>query len=424
MKVYCKMVEFKKGKLGHITTSISRGITPSYTNNEGIYVVNQKCIRNGKISFDEIRISKEKLLSKEKIIEKTDTLICSTGVGTLGRVGRFNDFPENKIITADSHVTIVKADKKIVCPFYLSYVLISKQADIEGLAKGSTGQTELSKNELALLEIPLPPLDVQKRIAGILGALDDRIDVLRRENVVLEQMAQAVFQSWFVDFDIVRAKAAGTPESEVCEKYHITPELYALFPSALTPDNLPLGWEKKNLGDISQYSKEKTTNVNIETYVSTENMLPNYDGIEKASSVPETGQSTRYKAGNVLISNIRPYFKKIWFADREGSCSNDVLVFSSNSIGKCMLYSILAQDAFFDFVMSGANGDKMPRGNKKHIMTYPVIFPNMDLLNKFENLVASLFDKKSKNAQQIRALSATRDALLPQLLSGKIKNLR
>lgn len=277
-------------------------------------------------------------------------------------------------------------------------------------------------DKVAIMKYSVPNFDiaVQKRIAGILGALDDRIDVLRRENVVLEQMAQAVFQSWFVDFDIVRAKAAGTPESEVCEKYHITPELYALFPSALTPDNLPLGWEKKKLGDISQYSKEKTTNVNIETYVSTENMLPNYGGIEKASSVPETGQSTRYKAENVLISNIRPYFKKIWFADREGSCSNDVLVFSSNSIGKCMLYSILAQDAFFDFVMSGANGDKMPRGNKKHIMTYPVIFPNMDLLNKFENLVASLFDKKSKNAQQIRALSATRDALLPQLLGGKI----
>ena len=301
------------------------------------------------------------------------------------------------------------------------YYLLKNNVDyIQGMSSGSTF-AEISGSQVKALEFKIPSLDVQKRIAGILGALDDRIDVLRRENVVLEQMAQAVFQSWFVDFDIVRAKAAGTPESEVCEKYHITPELYALFPSALTPDNLPLGGEKKKLGDISQYSKEKTTNVNIETYVSTENMLPNYGGIEKASSVPETGQSTRYKAGNVLISNIRPYFKKIWFADREGSCSNDVLVFSSNSIGKCMLYSILAQDAFFDFVMSGANGDKMPRGNKKHIMTYPVIFPNMDLLNKFENLVASLFDKKSKNAQQIRALSATRDALLPKLMNGEIE---
>lgn len=301
------------------------------------------------------------------------------------------------------------------------YYLLKNNVDyIQGMSSGSTF-AEISGNQVKALKFKIPPLDVQKRIAGILGALDDRIDVLRRENVVLEQMAQAVFQSWFVDFDIVRAKAAGAPESEVREKYHITPELYALFPSALTPDNLPLGWEKKNLGDISQYSKEKTTNINIETYVSTENMLPNYGGIEKASSVPETGQSTRYKAGNVLISNIRPYFKKIWFADREGSCSNDVLVFSSNSIGKCMLYSILAQDAFFDFVMSGANGDKMPRGNKKHIMTYPVIFPNMDLLNKFENLVASLFDKKSKNAQQIRALSTTRDALLPKLMNGEIE---
>lgn len=78
------MVEFKKGILGHITTSISRGITPSYTNNEGIYVVNQKCIRNGKISFDEIRISKEKLLSKEKIIEKRTHLFVLLELERLG----------------------------------------------------------------------------------------------------------------------------------------------------------------------------------------------------------------------------------------------------------------------------------------------------------------------------------------------------
>lgn len=347
--------------------------------------------------------------TNETLLDKPVILTGRVGtIGTLYRVKKPCWVSDNALLISPKRANFD----------FVFYIL--KLSNFTALNRGST-QPLITQTDVKNLEIPLPPLDVQKRIAGILGALDGRIDVLRRENVVLEQMAQAVFQSWFVDFDIVRAKAAGTPESEVCEKYHISPELYALFPSALTPDNLPLGWEKKNLGDISQYSKEKTTNVNIETYVSTENMLPNYGGIEKASSVPETGQSTRYKAGNVLISNIRPYFKKIWFADREGSCSNDVLVFSSNSIGKCMLYSILAQDAFFDFVMSGANGDKMPRGNKKHIMTYPVIFPNMDLLNKFENLVASLFDKKSKNAQQIRALSATRDALLPKLMNGEIE---
>lgn len=372
----------------------------------------------------EINGFSEELFSAGSKFKNGDTLLARiTPCLENGKTAFVNILGGDEVAFGSTEFIILREKQGVSDALFLYYFAISSdfRKRAISLMSGTSGRQRVDAKILGEEVFSLPPLDVQKRIAGILGALDDRIDVLRRENVVLEQMAQAVFQSWFVDFDIVRAKAAGTPESEVCEKYHITPELYALFPSALTPDNLPLGWEKKNLGDISQYSKEKTTNVNIETYVSTENMLPNYGGIEKASSVPETGQSTRYKAGNVLISNIRPYFKKIWFADREGSCSNDVLVFSSNSIGKCMLYSILAQDAFFDFVMSGANGDKMPRGNKKHIMTYPVIFPNMDLLNKFENLVASLFDKKSKNAQQLRALSATRDALLPKLMNGEIE---
>lgn len=416
------MIEWQKVKLGDVCDLIAgfafkssdfgsypdkvikiTNIEPPFVNTDSLMGVDLN-------SYNKIKLEKY-------IAKKGDYVLAMTGatIGKLGRIYKSEAYINQRVLMFKNKSLIDKRFLYYVLADYNFLNYITNHIDSE------SAQANISASTIGKYIFPLPPLDIQRKIAGILGALDDRIDVLRRENVVLEQMAQAVFQSWFVDFDIVRAKAAGTPESEVCEKYHITPELYALFPSALTPDNLPLGWEKKNLGDISQYSKEKTTNVNIETYVSTENMLPNYGGIEKASSVPETGQSTRYKAGNVLISNIRPYFKKIWFADREGSCSNDVLVFFSNSIGKCMLYSILAQDAFFDFVMSGANGDKMPRGNKKHIMTYPVIFPNMDLLNKFESLVASLFDKKSKNARQIRTLSATRDALLPKLMNGEIE---
>ena len=410
MKVYCKMVEFKKGKLGRITTSISRGITPSYTNNEGIYVVNQKCIRNGKISFDEIRISKEKLLSKEKIIEKTDTLICSTGVGTLGRVGRFNDFPENKIITADSHVTIVKADKKIVCPFYLSYVLISKQADIEGLAKGSTGQTELSKNELALLEIPLPPLDVQKRIAGILGALDDRIDVLRRENVVLEQMAQAVFQSWFVDFDIVRAKAAGTPEFEVCEKYHITPELYALFPSALTPDNLPLGWEKKAVKDVLTLNYGKA--------------LKETDRI--SGNIPVYGAN-----GQIGTHNKSLVSGPGIVVGRKGTVGTVIWTdYDFYPIDTSFYVTSLFQEQPLHFLhqmlcsvnLPSLSGDSaVPGLNREAAYNQIFICPQEEILKNFENAVTIFYQKRKTNAEQIHALSATRDALLPKLMNGEIE---
>lgn len=392
------MTEWKTVKLGDIC-NISTGKRPLHKETH----ISQECpipVYGGNgISW----------FTKETLLDKP--IILTGRVGTIGTLYRV----KSPCWVSDNALIISPKRTDFDFVFY-----ILKLSNFTALNRGST-QPLITQTDVKNLEISLPPLDVQKRIAGILGALDDRIDVLRRENVVLEQMAQAVFQSWFVDFDIVRAKADGLSASEVCGKYHITPELYALFPSAFTPDGIPQGWEKKKLGDVCQYSKEKTTIMNTETYVSTENMIQNYGGIEKASSVPETGQSTLYKAGNVLVSNIRPYFKKIWFADHEGSCSNDVLVFSSDDIGKCMLYSILAQDGFFDFVMAGANGDKMPRGNKKHIMTYPVILPNMDLLNKFENLTAPLFDKKSNNIKQIRALSATRDALLPKLMNGEIE---
>lgn len=416
------MTKYLQAKVANIAEINSRSYSLSEEWEFIIYLDTGNIVKNivGDVQYIDTTKDDVPLRARRKVSE--NDIIYSTVRPSQQHYGFIKEHVKNMLVSTG--FSVISVNERKAYPKFIYYCITQNKytEKLQTIAEQNVSTYPTIKpSDLGNLAIPLPPLDVQKRIAGILGALDDRIDVLRRENVVLEQMAQAVFQSWFVDFDIVRAKAAGTPEAEVCEKYHITPELYALFPSALTPDNLPLGWEKKNLGDISQYSKEKTTNVNIETYVSTENMLPNYGGIEKASSVPETGQSTRYKAGNVLISNIRPYFKKIWFADREGSCSNDVLVFSSNSIGKCMLYSILAQDAFFDFVMSGANGDKMPRGNKKHIMTYPVIFPNMDLLNKFENLVASLFDKKSKNAQQIRALSATRDALLPKLMNGEIE---
>lgn len=427
MKVCCKMVEFKKEKLGCITTSISRGITPSYTNSEGICIINQKCIRNGKVSFDEVRISKGKLLSKEKIIEKTDILICSTGVGTLGRVGRFNDFPENKTVTADSHVTIVKADKTIICPFFLSYVLVSKQADIEALAKGSTGQTELPKNELKLLEIPLPPLDVQRKIAGILGALDDKIEVLRAQNKTLEQMAQAVFQSWFVDFDIVRAKAAGLPAADICKKYHITPDIYDLFPSAFTPDHLPQGWEKKKLSDLLinvktniKPGKETISKPYVPIDCISSECLTLYDsksGNEAQSSL------ISFRKKDILFGAMRVYFHKVCIAPYEGTTRSTVFVLRPRNKND-LSFSLLSvfQKNCIDFANMNSKGTTMPYAVWENgLSDYQTEGASPETREAFNNLMEPYLDKLIENSKQIRTLEQTRDTLLPQLLSGKIE---
>ena len=132
---------------------------------------------------------------------------------------------------------------------------------------------------------------------------------------------------------------------------------------------------KYKLSDICDFVKEKidVSELNSDTYISTENMLPNKGGMCEASSLPTTEKTQAFKKGDTLVSNIRPYFKKIWHAEFGGGCSNDVLVFrSKNGISSDFLYYVLADDGFFDYTMATSKGTKMPRGDKKAIMEYSV----------------------------------------------------
>lgn len=127
------------------------------------------------------------------------------------------------------------------------------------------------------------------------------------------------------------------------------------------------------LGEICTLACEKVDVGSIEksSYVSTESMLPNKGGISSPSSIPIKGKVTRYRKGDTLISNIRPYFKKIWHADKDGGCSNDVLVLRpSKSCDSDYLYWALSNDAFFDYMTATSKGTKMPRGDKAAIMRY------------------------------------------------------
>ena len=129
------------------------------------------------------------------------------------------------------------------------------------------------------------------------------------------------------------------------------------------------------LSDICTQVTDKVscTEAQIDSYVSTESLLADKNGRQLATSVPQTGKVVVYKAGDTLVSNIRPYFKKIWFAENDGTCSGDVVVFRANNPSLApYLYAILRSDKFFDYVMSGAKGTKMPRGDKKQMMSYGI----------------------------------------------------
>lgn len=166
------------------------------------------------------------------------------------------------------------------------------------------------------------------------------------------------------------------------------------------------------LKDICDYVTYRTAH--IENYVSTENMLPNKGGICASSNIPN-GSAIEYKIGDILISNIRPYFQKIWQAKCDGACSADVLCIRSRSNADSRyLYYMLSQQAFFDYVMSGAKGCKMPRGDKKQIMQWKVSLPPLKEQKKIANILSSLDDKIEVNRRIMIILEQQAQALYKQ----------
>ena len=150
------------------------------------------------------------------------------------------------------------------------------------------------------------------------------------------------------------------------------------------------------LNDVAKFmtSKIEVSEINESNYVSTENMLSNKGGITIASSLPDTKSVRKYLPQDILINNIRPYFKKIWYSDMIGGCSNDVFVIrSKENYDSKFLYYVLSSDDFFSYVMANAKGTKMPRGDKKAIQNYEV--PNFSIdEQKRISFVLSEIDKK------------------------------
>lgn len=257
-------------------------------------------------------------------------------------------------------------------------------------AKG-TKMPRGDKNSLMEYGVKLPPLAEQQRIASILGSLDDKIELNNRINRNLEEQAQALFKNWFVDF----APFGG---------------------------NMPAGWKRGKLSDIAKFEKEKieVSRLTEFSYYSTENMLPDKAGVCPASSLPNVSQTTRCYPGETIVSNIRPYFKKVYFCTEElAGCSTDVLCFKPRKASLAIYnYCSLCQDDFFYYVLNGAKGTKMPRGDKSQMMKFAVCIPPEEVLQKFAAMVAPMLQKVDGNRNENRCLAVLRNALLPKLVNG------
>lgn len=157
--------------------------------------------------------------------------------------------------------------------------------------------------------------------------------------------------------------------------------------------------------------------MNSDFYISTENMLPDKGGVTSPSSLPSDVKVTAYKRNDVLISNIRPYFKKIWFAVNDGGCSNDVLVFrAKRGISPNFLHYVLADDAFFEYAMKTSKGTKMPRGDKKAIMEYEILMFDLETQQKISSILSALDGKIELNNRINENLEQQAQAILKKFM--------
>jgi len=306
----------------------------------------------------------------------------------------------------------------------------------------------LNRENAHSLYVNIPELKEDREFLGQwMSQFDDKIELNRQTNQTLEQMAQAVFKSWFVDFDPIRAKIKAVEGGEDPTRAAMAAiagktidqldTLSAgqikslttaadLFPDKLIPSELgeiPEGWLAGELKDIAEFSTDRVdvSNLTLQNYISTENMLEGKRGISSASSLPAVKTVPSFDLGQILISNIRPYFMKIWLARFQGGRSNDVLGIDAKEAGGTeYLYNLLYQDNFFEFMMTTSKGAKMPRGDKDAIMGWRCVHPKLDVKKAYSKLVGGFYTQIEAKNEENKTLAQLRDTLLPKLLSGEI----
>lgn len=178
-------------------------------------------------------------------------------------------------------------------------------------------------------------------------------------------------------------------------------------------------WVNVSLKDVADFQKERISSglLDESTYISTENILQNFQGVQSAISIPANTNVVAYKKNDILLSNIRPYLKKVWFSDRIGGCSADVFVLRSKTCEPEFLYNVIASDKFINYVMSGAKGVKMPRGDKNQMESFSFSIPAVVEQRKISRLFQLLDERIVTQNKIIEDLKKLKSAISKQVFA-------
>jgi type I restriction enzyme S subunit len=279
---------------------------------------------------------------------------------------------------------------------------------------------------LAKLPIPIPPTDTREAIAAVLGALDDKIELNRRMNATLEAMARALFQSWFVDFDPVRAKLDGRPPAA------LDSATAALFPEHFAHgehDMLPVGWRHAAIEEVCAINAWTLgKNDDLETLEYVEISEVSRGNIANIATYPRGEEPSRarrrLRQGDTVLSTVRPDRGSYFLAlnpPENRVASTGFAVLTPTKAPWSFIHAALTQPEVSDHLGQMADGGAYPAVRPEIIGAMQVTLPNEPkILDAFHRTCAPLFEQAEANRTQSRTLATLRDTLLPKLLSGEL----
>ena len=336
---------------------------------------------------------------------------------------------DDELVTFESHITRVRLDPRKADPRFYFYYLQSHhgRAAITSIVEQGAGASGIRGSDLEKLGVLWRPLSEQCAIAEILGAFDDKIEQNRRTARSLERLTQAIFRAWFVDFEPVKAKAAGATAIPSMPQ-----SVFDALPARFVDSDIgpvPEGWEVGKVGDgcgINQRSVHAAEMSGAIEYVDISSVtVGRLTGLQRVpfSEAPSRARR-RIAHGDTIWSCVRPNHRSHLFIHSPPEnriVSTGFAVLSPRSFGPSFLYEITTQPEFVDYLVSNADGSAYPAVRSDHFASAEIVVPPQLLRDAFEEITMPLRDSLAAGERESASLAATRDYLLPKLLSGDLR---
>jgi type I restriction enzyme, S subunit len=396
-----------------------RGKSPRKASS-GIPLVTARIVKGGRILPPDEYIAEADYdeWMRRGIPECGDILL--TTEAPLGEVAQLDG---RKVALAQRLITL-RGKPDVLDNRFLKFVMQSDfvQNQLRARATGTTVHG-VRQSELRKVQLPVPPMSEQKSIAHILGTMDDKIKSNRRMNETLEAIARAIFKSWFVDFDPVRAKAEGR------QPFAMNTSTAALFPDSFQDSPLgkiPKGWRAEQLGSIAENHRRGVNPGEAPAdapYIGLEHMP------RKSIALTDWGRSEEvasnkfaFRHGEILFGKLRPYFHKVGIAPVDGVCSTDILVIRAKAAAwHGLVLGYTSSEEFVSYTDAVSTGTKMPRTSWHDMAQYKIALPDSSLAEVFSSFSRGVAEMIRHNILQSKTLAAIRDSLLPKLLSGALR---